>query len=157
MSAWRVLLSEWVVVFLKPGEHIFVIFIKTDFGYPVLALWFYCPQTLKNYLIFQSFNFESVWLPWNQKKTYEWSEMSAPMWCHSYPTFMKQLFFASTLFVFIFEFMAWVVVFLKPGEHIFVIFIKTDFGYPVLALWFYCPQTLKNYLIFQSFNFESVW
>jgi hypothetical protein len=47
-----------------------------------------------------------------------------------------------------------VVVFLKPDEHIFVIFIKTDFGYPVLALWFYCSQTLKNYLTFQSFNLE---
>jgi hypothetical protein len=28
-----------------------------------------------------------------------------------------------------------------------------DFGYPVLALWCYCPKTL-NYLAFQSFDFE---
>jgi hypothetical protein len=33
-----------VVVFLKPGEHIFVIFIKTDFGYPV---GFIAPKHLK--------------------------------------------------------------------------------------------------------------
>jgi hypothetical protein len=36
-----------VVVFLKPGEHIFVIFIKTDFGYPVLAFGFIAPKHLK--------------------------------------------------------------------------------------------------------------
>jgi len=29
-----------------------------------------------------------------------------------------------------------------------------DFDYPISALWFYCSQTLLNYLAFQSFGLE---
>ena len=31
-----------------------------------------------------------------------------------------------------------------------------DFGYPVLALWCFCPKTLND-LAFQSFDFERTW